>query len=505
MRGFIIIDFGSQFTQLIARRLRDLGYYSEIHSYKISTDEIRKKQPFGIILSGGPNSVFSEKSAQKNVAELGEIAPVLGICYGLQLMVHQLGGEVRKTTSPEYGRQEIQWQKSLGNIPKSHSVWMSHGDEIVRLPEGFEVYAKSSNGHIAAIGKDHFLALQFHAEAAHTEYGVDIFKHFAAEMCKAERNWSAPEIKNLLIQEVRAKVGDHDHVLVALSGGVDSSVVATLLTETLGADRVHCVFVDTGLLRKNEYEEVMTQYQKFGLNVKGINAKKEFLSALAGKIDPEQKRKTIGGLFIEIFEKSYDKSLPIKWLAQGTVYPDVIESVSFDGTVTIKSHHNVGGLPAKMNLGLVEPVRELFKDEVRALGKELGLPEKMLWRHPFPGPGLAIRVLGEVTEEKLNIMKEADAIFISELREHGLYGKMFQAFCVLLPVKTVGVQNDQRTYEYVLSLRAVSSSDGMTADWYPFEFEFLRKVSNMITNQVQGVNRVVYDVTSKPPGTIEWE
>lgn len=505
MRGFVIIDFGSQFTQLIARRLRDLGYYSEIHSYKISTDEIRQKKPFGIILSGGPNSVFSEKSAQKNVAELGEIAPVLGICYGLQLMVHQLGGEVKKAALPEYGRQEIRWEKSIAGVPENHSVWMSHGDEIVRLPEGFEVLAKSSNNHIAAIGKNNFLALQFHAEAAHTEFGTEIFKHFAAEMCKAERNWSAPEIKNLLIQEVRKKVGEKDHVLVALSGGVDSSVVATLLTETLGAERVHCVFVDTGLLRKNEYEEVMDQYKKFGLNVKGINAKAEFLTALAGKDDPEQKRKTIGGLFIEIFEKSYDKSLPIKWLAQGTIYPDVIESVSFDGTVTIKSHHNVGGLPERMNLGLVEPVRELFKDEVRALGKELGLPEKMLWRHPFPGPGLAIRVLGEVTEEKLNIMKEADAIFISQLREQGLYGKMFQAFCVLLPVKSVGVRNDQRTYEYVLSLRAVSSSDGMTADWYPFEFEFLRKVSNMITNQVQGVNRVVYDVTSKPPGTIEWE
>lgn len=504
MRGFVIIDFGSQSTQLIARRLRELGYYSEIHSYKISTDEIRKKNPFGIILSGGPNSVISDRATQ-NIAELGEIVPVLGICYGLRLIVHQLGGEVKKSTVPEYGRQEIRWQKNIAGIPESHFVWMSHGDEIVRLPEGFEVLAKSTNGHIAALGKSNFLALQFHAEAAHTEHGVEIFKYFAEEMCKAERNWSAPEIKNLLIQEVRATVRDQDHVLVALSGGVDSSVVATLLTEALGADRVHCVFVDTGLLRKNEYEEVMAQYQKFGLNVKGIDAKKEFLSTLAGKTDPELKRKAIGGLFIEVFEKSYDKSLPIKWLAQGTIYPDVIESVSFDGTVTIKSHHNVGGLPEKMNLGLVEPVRGLFKDEVRGLGKELGLPEKMLWRHPFPGPGLAIRVLGEVTEEKLNIMKEADSIFISELREHGLYGKMFQAFCVLLPVKTVGIQNDQRTYEYVLSLRAVSSSDGMTADWYPFEFEFLRKVSNKITNQVQGVNRVVYDVTSKPPGTIEWE
>ncbi|MEK2645574.1 glutamine-hydrolyzing GMP synthase [Bdellovibrio sp. BCCA] len=506
MRGFIILDFGSQFTQLIARRLRELGFYSEIHSYKYATEEIRKKNPYGIILSGGPNSVYEEGSPRRDVAELRNISPLLGVCYGMQLLTHQLGGKVSRADHREYGLNYVTWTSVVKGVPEKQKVWMSHGDVVEKVPEGFQIIANSDGNHPAAMKGPNVLALQFHPEVAHTDHGNDLLKYFAQDMCGAAANWDAPHIKDLLIKEAQEKVGPTDHVLVGLSGGVDSTVVATLLTKALGADRVHCVFVDNGLLRKNEYETVLENYRKIGLNVRGVDASEEFLSALAGKTDPEEKRKTIGRVFIEVFDKSYDHKLPIKWLAQGTLYPDVIESVSsVGGSVTIKSHHNVGGLPEKMKLGLVEPVRELFKDEVRALGAQLGLPKEMLWRHPFPGPGLAIRVLGEVTKEKLHILKECDDVFISELRRRGLYEHIWQAFCVLLPVKTVGVQGDSRTYDHVLALRAVTSSDGMTADWYPFEFQFLREVSNLITNKVKGVNRVVYDVTSKPPGTIEWE
>lgn len=506
MRGFVILDFGSQFTQLIARRLRELGFYSEIHSYKYPTEEIIKKKPYGIILSGGPNSVYEAGSPQRDVAELRNISPLMGVCYGMQLLTQQLGGKVTKAHHREYGFNYVNWNLPIGNVPAKQKVWMSHGDVVESPPKGFKVIAMSDGQHPAAILGEGVLALQFHPEVAHTEFGLDILNYFAQNMCQASADWDAPHIKDVLISDVQKKVGSSDHVLVGLSGGVDSTVVATLLTKALGAERVHCVFVDNGLLRKNEFENVLETYRKIGLNVKGVDASEEFLSALKGKTDPEDKRKTIGRVFIEVFDKSYDHKLPIKWLAQGTLYPDVIESVSsVGGSVTIKSHHNVGGLPEKMKLGLVEPVRELFKDEVRALGAQLGLPHEMLWRHPFPGPGLSIRVLGEITKEKLQILKEADDIFISELRRTGLYEKIWQAFCVLLPVKTVGVQGDARTYDHVLALRAVTSSDGMTADWYPFEFQFLREVSNLITNKVKGVNRVVYDVTSKPPGTIEWE
>lgn len=506
MRGFIILDFGSQFTQLIARRLRELGFYSEIHAYSYSTEEIRKKNPYGIILSGGPNSVYEKGSPQRDISELRNISPLMAVCYGMQLLAHQLGGKVAKAEHREYGLNYVTWTSVLPGVPEKQKVWMSHGDVVEVPPPNFEIVAMSDGKHPAAMKGPGVLAVQFHPEVAHTEHGNDLLKYFAIGMCKASSDWDAPHIKDMLIKDAQEKVGPTDHVLVGLSGGVDSTVVATLLTKTLGAERVHCVFVDNGLLRKNEYETVLENYHRIGLNVRGVNAKQEFLSALAGQEDPELKRKTIGRVFIEVFEKSYDHRLPIKWLAQGTLYPDVIESVSsIGGSVTIKSHHNVGGLPDKMKLGLVEPVRELFKDEVRALGAQLGLPAEMLWRHPFPGPGLAIRVLGEVTEEKLRILKEADDVFISELRRRGLYEKIWQAFCVLLPVKTVGVQGDSRTYDHVLALRAVTSSDGMTADWYPFEFQFLREVSNLITNKVKGVNRVVYDVTSKPPGTIEWE
>lgn len=506
MRGFIILDFGSQFTQLIARRLRELGFYSEIHSYKYPTEEIKKKNPYGIILSGGPNSVYENGSPQREIAELRNISPLLGVCYGMQLLTHSLGGKVSKASHREYGLNYVTWTSAVGGIPQKQKVWMSHGDVVEQVPTGFEVIANSDGNHPAAMRGDGVLAVQFHPEVAHTEHGLELLKYFAVDMCRAPSDWDAPHIKDHLLQEIRKQVGSSDHVLVGLSGGVDSTVVATLLTKALGAERVHCVFVDNGLLRKFEFERVLESYKNIGLNVKGVDASKQFMDALKGKTDPEEKRKTIGRVFIEVFDESYDKSLPIRWLAQGTLYPDVIESVSsIGGSVTIKSHHNVGGLPEKMKLGLVEPVRELFKDEVRALGAQLGLPHEMLWRHPFPGPGLAIRVLGEVTEEKLRILKDCDDVFISELRKHGLYEKIWQAFCVLLPVKTVGVQGDSRTYDHVLALRAVTSSDGMTADWYPFEFAFLREVSNLITNKVRGVNRVVYDITSKPPGTIEWE
>ena len=504
-RGFVVLDFGSQLTQLIARRLRELNYYSEVHPFDFSLEKIKALNPYGIILSGGPNSVYEEGSPRRDVKELLEVAPVLGICYGMQLLAAQLGGVVQKSETREYGYNIVKWREPMGKVPREQKVWMSHGDIVKAPPVGFEIVAMSDS-HPAAMKSDRAWAVQFHPEVAHTEKGEEILRAFAVEACKAPANWDAGHIVDRLAAEISLKVGT-DHVLCGLSGGVDSSVAATLLTRALGPDRVHCVFVDNGLLRKNEYEEVLAQYKAIGLNVKGVDASKEFLSELKGISDPEKKRKTIGRVFIEIFEKSIDPKLPIKWLAQGTLYPDVIESVAAHGgpTQTIKSHHNVGGLPERMNLGLVEPLRWLFKDEVRALGRELGLPEVMVGRHPFPGPGLSIRILGEITEDSLRVMREADHIFINHLRQKNLYHKIWQAFCVLLPVRTVGVQGDGRTYDQVLALRAVTSSDGMTADWYPFEFEFLREVSNEITNRVRGVSRVVYDVTSKPPATIEWE
>lgn len=506
--GFVVLDFGSQLTQLIARRLRELGVYSELMAYDADIEKIRRLKPKGIILSGGPSSVYDAGAPVRDVRSLMEIAPILGICYGMQLLARDLGGVVESAQKREYGFNQISWVHSFSDaVPKNQRVWMSHGDIVKVPPPGFSIAGTSETGHAAALKSERAWAVQFHPEVSHTEHGLDMLRAFVFDLCKSEADWNAPHITEHLIEEIRNKVGSEDHVLCGLSGGVDSTVVATLLTKALGATRVHCVFVNNGLLRKNEYKEVLENYRTIGLNVIGVNAENAFLKALQGMEDPEQKRKTIGHVFIEVFQKSAEKiGHKLDWLAQGTLYPDVIESISPRGTsVTIKSHHNVGGLPEKMHMKLVEPLRELFKDEVRAIGKELGLPRESLWRHPFPGPGLGIRVIGPITKEDLETLRDADDIFISELKKNGLYDKIWQAFCVLLPVRTVGVQGDARSYEKVLGLRAVTSSDGMTADWYPFDFEFLRMVSNRITNEVKGVNRVVYDVTSKPPGTIEWE
>jgi GMP synthase (glutamine-hydrolysing) len=514
-RGFIVLDFGSQLTQLIARRLRELQYYSEIHPFDFSIEKIKARQPLGIILSGGPNSIYEEGAPKRSIKELEAVAPLLGICYGMQLISFDLGGKVSRASHREYGFNTVHWKSKISTIPEKQAVWMSHGDYVDQVPPGFELLALSDGQHPAAMSSKRILALQFHPEVAHTQKGTEILQYFAQVYCQASPNWNAPHMLDSLQKDVLSQVGDDDHVLCGLSGGVDSSVVATLLTKTLGRERVHCIFVDNGLLRHQEFDTVLKSYENLGLNVKGVQASQTFLSALKNLTDPEQKRKTIGRVFIEVFDEAI-KGLEenkiklkdkIKWLAQGTLYPDVIESFSFKGgpSQTIKSHHNVGGLPEKMKLKLLEPVRELFKDEVRILGKQLGLHEDLIGRHPFPGPGLAIRILGEVNVESLRMVREADHIFISKLKEKKLYHKIWQAFCVLLPVKTVGVQGDGRTYDQVICLRAVTSVDGMTADWFAFDFEFLREVSNEITNKVRGVNRVVYDITSKPPATIEWE
>ncbi|OFZ32010.1 MAG: glutamine-hydrolyzing GMP synthase [Bdellovibrionales bacterium RIFCSPHIGHO2_01_FULL_40_29] len=512
--GFLILDFGSQVTMLIARRLRDLGYYSEIFPYHLGVDAIKEFNPDGIILSGGPNSVYDSLSPQRNVQELLECAPVLGICYGMQLLAQQLGGQVESGLTKEYGLTEVEWDaKAHQNLklpwPAKHKIWMSHGDVVSKIPKESHVLLRSDS-HIAGFYSDRYWALQYHPEVSHSEYGTEVLHQFAA-WCGAEASWKNDEIVTAAKKHILDRVETNSHVLCALSGGVDSSVVATLLTKTLGAARVHCVFINNGLLRASEFETVLEAYKKIGLNVIGVDAEKQFLQELAGVSDPEKKRKIIGKLFIEVFEQTLNTELlpfrdEIKYLAQGTLYPDVIESISsIGGSVTIKSHHNVGGLPEKMKLSLVEPVRNLFKDEVRKLGTALGLEKTIIDRHPFPGPGLAIRIIGDITREKLDILKKADALFIQALRDENIYHKIWQAFCVLLPIQTVGVQGDARTYEFVLSLRAVTSVDGMTADWYNFEPQFLKMISNKITNQVRGINRIVYDITSKPPATIEWE
>mgnify|MGYP001446541152 CR=1 FL=1 len=510
--GFLILDFGSQYTQLIARRLREFGVYSEIQAYNYEIEDIKSSNFEGIILSGGPNSVGAEGAPFRDVNELLEIAPVLGICYGMQLLSKSLGGMVEPSDLSEYGLNRITWSKRISpDIEREQKVWMSHGDVVKLPPPGFEVVAQSSSGHAAAIQSERAWGFQFHPEVTHTEKGDDLLRAFVFGCCNAEATWDSQQMKATLTDYILSKLGKTEHVLCGLSGGVDSTVVATLLTRTMGKDKVHCVFVNNGLLRKNEFEEVMKNYEDLGLNVRGVDASEKFLHELKNVSDPEKKRKIIGKQFIEVFKDSIwkiekEEKIKIHYLAQGTLYPDVIESVSIHGSsVTIKSHHNVGGLPEDLNLKLVEPLRLLFKDEVRALGETLGIPGRLLWRHPFPGPGLAIRIIGPITEEDIKILQEADYIFRDELVKHDIYDDIWQAFAVLLPVRTVGVQGDNRTYSKTLALRAVTSQDGMTADWFEFSPSFLKTVSNRITNEVKAINRVVYDITSKPPGTIEWE
>ncbi len=505
LRGFIILDFGSQYTQIIARRLRDIGFYSEIVPHDMSMDQIKQKNPYGLILSGGPQSVYDQNSLSRDVKALLEVAPLMGICYGFQLIIHQLGGKIEPANHREYGKQMVRWKKPFRGVSLNQSVWMSHGDVATKIPEQLKVIAESEN-HPAVIQGEKILGVQFHPEVFHTDQGEELFLEFA-EMCAAKKTWNSGSMLVEAENFVKTQVGASEKVLCALSGGVDSTVVATLLHKILKPGQLQCLFVDTGLLRDQEAQEVMKAYETLGLPVIKADARKLFLEQLSGVSDPEKKRKLIGKLFIDTFDSEVKKlKQNFTWLAQGTLYPDVIESVSLHGSsVTIKSHHNVGGLPEKMNLKVLEPVRFLFKDEVRNLGQSLGLPESFIQRHPFPGPGLAIRILGEISESKIQILQKADRIYIDFLKEKNLYHKIWQAFCVLLPVQTVGVQGDSRTYDNALVLRAVTSRDGMTADWYEFEMKDLKEVSSRITNQVKGINRVVYDVTSKPPATIEWE
>ena len=510
----LVIDFGSQVTQLIARRVREGGVYCEIVPYNKADEALAAHKPRAIILSGGPASVAEADTprAPQQVFELG--VPVLGICYGEMTMSAQLGGKVESGHHREFGRADIHIRKSspllagLGDASGNEPVWMSHGDKITAIPAGFEVLATSRNSPYAIIADEakRFYGVQFHPEVVHTPRGAALLANFVQTIAGIKPDWNMKAFRAEAIARIRAQVGK-GRVICGLSGGVDSSVAAVLIHEAIG-DQLTCIFVDTGLMRAGEAEEVVSLFRNH-YNIPLVHAEAEelFLSRLAGVDDPEKKRKVIGASFIDIFEREAAKVGGAEFLAQGTLYPDVIESVSFAGgpSVTIKSHHNVGGLPERMNMKLVEPLRELFKDEVRALGRELGLPPAFVGRHPFPGPGLAIRVPGAITKDKLDILREADTIYLDEIRKAGLYDEIWQAFAVLLPVKTVGVMGDARTYDHVCGLRAVTSTDGMTADSYPFTHAFLSRVATRIINEVKGINRVVYDVTSKPPGTIEWE
>lgn len=511
----LIIDFGSQVTQLIARRLREAGVYCEIHPFnRVDRAFLGEYAPKAVILSGGPASVKTATSprAAQEVFELG--VPILGICYGEQTICAQLGGDVESSDHREFGRAKIEVVKAsalfegVWEIGSSHQVWMSHGDRVNAIPEGFEVIGKSEGAPFAAIANEErqIYAVQFHPEVVHTPDGAKLLSNFVRNIAGLQGDWTMAAFRDEAIEMIRKQVGD-GRVICGLSGGVDSSVAAVLIHEAIG-EQLTCVFVDTGLMRAGEGEEVVRLFRdSYNIPLIHVEAADLFLGKLAGVDNPEKKRKIIGATFIDVFDAEANKIENAKFLAQGTLYPDVIESVSFDGgpSVTIKSHHNVGGLPERMNLKLVEPLRELFKDEVRILGRELGLPEHFVGRHPFPGPGLAIRIPGEVTQEKAEILRKADTIYLDEIRKAGLYDEIWQAFAVLLPVRTVGVMGDERTYDHVLALRAVTSTDGMTADYYPFTHEFLGACATRIINEVRGVNRVVYDVTSKPPGTIEWE
>jgi GMP synthase (glutamine-hydrolysing) len=507
----LILDFGSQYTQLIARRVRESRVYCEIHPCTVSLEQIRGFGARGIILSGGPSSVYDAGAplVDAGLFELG--VPVLGVCYGMQLMTHLLGGRVARGLQREYGLAHLTVDEPAGILRGFGGgpvpVWMSHGDRIEALPAGFRPLAHSDNSPVAAMAhrEKPFYGVQFHPEVVHTPRGTEMLENFLFGVCALEPTWTMGSFIEASVAEIRAKVGD-GHVICALSGGVDSSVVALLLHRALG-DQLTCVFVDNGVLRKGEAEKVVRTFRDhFHLNLRHVDAAALFLEKLRGVTDPEQKRKIIGNEFIYLFEREARSLGDVEWLAQGTLYPDVIESVSFKGpSATIKSHHNVGGLPERMHLKLIEPLRELFKDEAREVGRELGLPEEIIGRHPFPGPGLAIRILGEVTAERLEVLREADAIVRDEIARDGLQKSVWQSFCVLLPVKTVGVMGDERTYEDVIAVRSVNSLDGMTADWSRLPYEVLARISNRIINEVRGVNRVVYDISSKPPATIEWE
>ncbi len=508
MQKILILDFGSQYTQLIARRVRELNVYCEIHPY--NNPPKMDESVVGVILSGSPCSVRDNDAPQIDLSEVKGKLPLLGICYGAQYIAHNFGGEVAPSNSREYGRAHL--TKVIGDdelisaVSDRSQVWMSHGDTIVRIPEHYKIIASTEDVPVAAyrVGGEQTWGIQFHPEVYHSEEGTQILRHFLMDICGCRGEWTPASYVESSVASLKEQLGS-DRVVLGLSGGVDSSVAAELLHRAIG-DNLICIFVDMGLLRGGEFEEVLESYKCMGLNVIGVRAGDKFLSDLKGITDPEAKRKVIGRDFIEVFDAEAQKLKDIKWLAQGTIYPDVIESISAGGpSVTIKSHHNVGGLPEKMNLKIVEPLRLLFKDEVRRIGREMGVPENILSRHPFPGPGLGIRILGEVTAEKVAILQAADKIFISSLKEAGLYDDVWQAGVMLLPVQSVGVMGDERTYESCVALRAVSSTDGMTADWVHLPYEFLAKVSNDIINKVRGINRVVYDISSKPPATIEWE
>ncbi len=508
----IILDFGSQTTQLIARRIREQKVYSEIHPYTLDLDQLKAMNPSGIVLSGGPASVYDDDApiSDPGIFELG--IPVLGICYGAQLMMIQLGGQVEQAEKREFGKANLNIEDTAGlfagmeTSPSHYQVWMSHGDRIEKLAPGFAVTATSGHSPFAALRhqeKD-FVAVQFHPEVAHTLIGNDVLRNFIFGLCGCKPEWTMHSFIDSTVQEIKDKVGE-DQVICALSGGVDSSVVAALVHRAIG-DQLTCIYVNNGLMRTGESESVLNFFrQKTDLHVIDINAEKFFLDQLNQIADPEEKRKRIGYGFIEIFEQEAKKLGEVEFLAQGTLYPDVIESVVFRGKAPIKSHHNVGGLPERMKLDLIEPLRELFKDEVRELGLELGLPEEAIYRQPFPGPGLGIRIMGAVTAERLTILRQADVIVLEEMKDSGWYRKVWQSFAVLLPIQTVGVMGDGRTYENVIALRSVDSKDAMTADWSRLPYDILGRISNRIINEVRGVNRVVYDISSKPPSTIEWE
>ena len=502
----IILDFGSQTTQLIGRRVRELNMYCEIVPYnKFPHDD---PSVIGVILSGSPFSVYDSKAFKTDLARLRGHLPVLGICYGAQLMAYEAGGSVEPAASREYGRAILSEINAadplLKGIETGAQVWMSHGDTITRLPDDFEVIASTAEVRCAAyhVRGEKTWGVQFHPEVFHSTCGLDLLRNFVADICSGKQDWSAESFIDTTVAALREQLGN-DKVVLGLSGGVDSSVAAVLLNRAIGHN-LTCIFVDHGMLRKNEFADVLRDYECLGLNVIGVDASERFFKELAGVTEPERKRKIIGKGFIDVFDEEAHKIKDVKWLAQGTIYPDCIESLSITGMV-IKSHHNVGGLPEKMNLKLCEPLRLLFKDEVRAVGRSLGMPEHLIKRHPFPGPGLAVRILGDITREKVEILQNADDIFIRGLREWGLYDKVWQAGVILLPVQSVGVMGDERTYERAVALRAVTSTDAMTADWAHLPYEFLAKVSNEIINTVRGVNRVCYDISSKPPATIEWE